>query len=160
MKRFKDFINENFENGVYIEVEVDKKSKELIKEYCKENNIPTNDDYHCTIIYSKKKFVGKIEKKDINIKTKAEEIVRFDNPDEEIYALALKLKSKDLEDLHKFYMEKYNFIFDYDKYIPHLTLSYKAKNISPKELKVPDFEITFNKMNIEGLDENWADNKK
>jgi hypothetical protein len=137
------------------------KSSKLLEEYCKKNNIPVIGDYHCTIIYSKKPHSGDIkEKTDIDVKAKPKEFVRFDNPDENIYALALKLDSKDLFDLHNYFMKKYDFVYDYDEYIAHVTLSYKAKDIDYKNLEVPNFDITFDKLNIEGLDENWADDKE
>ena len=152
--------NIKYKNGVYIEVEVDEITKNNLLLYCNENNIPTNEDYHCTLIYSKKPFGGVIEKKDVSgIKGKVKEFVRFDNPDEDIYALALKLECKELEELHNFYMKKYDFRYDYDEYIAHITLSYKAKDIDYTTLSIPEFDVGFSKMNIEGLDENWADNK-
>lgn len=160
IKEIIEKVKNKFENGVYIEVEVDEKTKTNLLKYCEDNNISSNDDYHCTLIYSKKPFKGKIEKKDVtHIKGKIKEFVRFDNPEEDIYALALKLDCKQLEDLHNFYMKKYDFRYDYDSYIAHITLSYKAKNIDYKKLPIPDFEVGFSKMNIEGLNENWADDK-
>jgi len=149
----------NYENGVYIEMEVNADSKLLIKKYCEENNIPTNSDYHCTLIYSKKPFKGIIEIPNLSVVTKPIKLVRFDNEDEGIYALALKLDSEELKELHKFLMKKYNFKYDYDEYIPHITLSYKAKDIDIKNLPLPNFEIVLDKINVEPLDEDWADGK-
>ena len=148
-------------DGVYIEAEVDEKSSKKIKEYCDKNNIKTNDDYHCTIIYSKKEFqnLNNIKIPKGNIKGKVIDIIRFDNKDEDIYALAFKLKSKDLENLHNFYMKEYDFIYDFDEYIPHITLSYKAKNIDPNSLEVPNFEISFDKINVEALNLDWDKDK-
>ena len=151
---------EDFKNGVYIEVEVEETSKLLLKEFCEENNIPTNSDYHCTLIYSKKPFKGIIDIPKINITTKPINFIRFDNEEEGIYALTLELDSKELRELHNFYMEKYNFKYDYEKYIPHITLSYKAKDVNKKDLPLPDFEIKLDKINVEPLVENWADSKK
>ena len=155
----KELLNQ-FQNGVYIEAEVDEQTKQNLLEYCAKHNIPTNDDYHCTLIYSKKPFEGEIEKVDVSsIKCPVENFVRFDNPEEDIYALTLKLDCPAMKEIHQNYMYDYDFIYDYDEYIPHITLSYKAKDIDYKNLPLPDFNIGFSKINIEGLDENWADNK-
>lgn len=157
---FKSLVDP-FKNGVYIEAEVNEITKQNLLEYCNKHNIPTNNDYHCTLIYSKKPFKGQIEEVDVsNIKCPVKEFVRFDNPDEGIFALTLKLDCPAMKEIHQDYMYNYNFIYDYDEYIPHITLSYKAKNINYKKLPLPDFDIGFLKINIEGLDENWADNKK
>jgi len=52
---FKSLVDP-FKNGVYIEAEVNEITKQNLLEYCNKHNIPTNDDYHCTLIYSKKTF--------------------------------------------------------------------------------------------------------
>jgi len=173
----------NFKNGVYIEIEASKISKQILKDFTKELNIflkkrfnksfniddNTINEAHVTLIYSKKPFKGIIEIPFTSISSKIIGFKKFDNPKENIYALVLELDCPKCEDLHRYLMKKYNFKYDYDKYIPHLTISYKAKDITQEMLNEIENEykrkyryirINFDKLNIEPLNENWADDKK
>jgi len=173
----------NYNTGVYIEAEVTSSSKQKIKKFIKELNNDlkkkfnksfniddkTISEAHVTLIYSKKPFKGEIEFPFPKINSKAIGFKKFDNEKEDIYALVLELDCPKCKDLHRYLMKKYKFIFDYDQYIPHLTISYKARDITQEMLneikkeyikknKFP--KIDFDKINIEPLDKNWANDKK
>ncbi len=165
--------------GIYIELETSDITKKIIKSFAEDlkkkfdENFNIDDktinESHVTLIYSKKKFKGIIEVPFTKISAKVIGFKKFDNPKEDIYALALKLNCKKCKDLHNYLMKKYDFRYDYDEYIPHLTISYKAKDITQEMLDSIEKEyreknkfpyLIFNKINIEPLNENWADDKK
>lgn len=55
-------------------------------------------------------------------------------------ALVIKLDCPYLEERHKYLMQKYNLEYDYDEYIPHITLSYDIGEMEvPKDVKFPEF---------------------
>jgi len=172
----------NYHNGVYIEAEASSISKRIIKDFARELNLDlkkkfnksfniddkTISEAHVTLIYSKKPFKGEIKFPFPEIKSNVIGFKKFDNEKEDIYAIALELDCSKCEDLHRYLMKKYKFIFDYDQYIPHLTISYKAPDITQEMLdeikkdyikKNKFIRINFDKINIEALDENWADDK-
>lgn len=150
------------ETGVYIELECDEQSKEKLSEYVKKYIDPDSDyrDFHTTLIYSKRPFSGVIDYNFGNsvkkIYAKIDDFVRFDNPDQKIYAVAAKLTCKICEVAHSDLKFKYNFKYDYDQYIPHITLTYKGENIDVSKLPKPNFLIKFDKVNVEPLNEDWA----
>ena len=172
-------------DGVYIELEASKITQKIIKNFNDDlNNFlednfnksinsknsdsmkNTINDLHTTLIYSKKDFDGIIEIPFTKITSKIKGFKKFDNPKENIYALTLELDCEKCIELHNFLMKKYKFKYDFDEYIPHLTLSYKAKGITQKILdktkeyfidKLP--VITFDKINIEPLDNDWDKDK-
>jgi len=151
------------DTGIYIELECDGDSKRRLKEYVKQTIDPDSkyDDFHTTLIYSKKPFDGEINLeigKDLNkVYAKPIGFKKFINEKENIYAIVIELKCIVCEIAHKELMKKYKFKYDYDKYIPHITLTYNGKDIDIDSLPLPNFMIKFDKINIEPLDENWVD---
>jgi len=153
-----------FIDGVYIEAELDVKSKSKIKEFSKSIGIETPfDDYHTTVIYSKKEVSEDIlEKiryfypKKIVIYGAVVGYEKFINEEEDIYAVVLKVECPKLKALHEKLMKDFPLIYDYDEYIAHITLTYKGKDIDIKKLEVPNFEVKYNKLNIEPLNIDWA----
>ena len=156
--------NINTETGVYIELECTEDTKKRLHQYVTKyiDKNSNYNDFHLTLIYSKKKFSGNIEYTiGMNLKkvfAKPVEFVKFENEKDDIYAVALKLKCSICEIAHKELMKKYDFVYDYDEYIPHITLSYKGKDVDISKLPVPDIFIKFDKLNVEPLDEDWANN--
>ena len=53
-------------------------------------------------------------------------------------------------------MKKYDFVYDYSEYIPHITLTYKGKDVDISKLPEYNKTIDFDKINIEPLNEDWA----
>jgi len=146
--------------GLYVELECDSETKKKLKEYVKQNINKDSDydDFHTTLIYSKKEIDENIEvKTDVDkIISKFNKFTKFVNEEEDIYAIAIVLKCELCKKLHQDLMKKYDLRYDYDEYIPHVTLTYKGKEIIIDKLPKIDFNIKFDKINIEPLDEDWA----
>jgi len=150
--------------GVYIEAELDEKSKAKIKDFSKSIGIETPfDDYHTTVIYSKKEVSEDILKKiryfypeNITVYGAAVGYEKFVNEEEDIYAVVLKVECAKLKALHEKLMQDFPLTYDYDEYIAHITLTYKGKDIDIEKLKTPNFEVKYDKLNIEPLNTNWA----
>jgi len=159
--------NIDTENGVYISAKASKESKKKIKEFVK-NELKINtdyDDYHITLIYSKKPFSGEIKLLLPNgkLETFVKKYTKFDNQQDGDSSLVFVLDSKDAQKLHKILMEKYDFKYDYDEYIPHLTLTYKAFDITEKEYNnfpIPQFKIEFDDIIIQEIDNEWIKKKE
>ena len=152
----------NTKVGVYIELECSIDTKKKIQQYIHDNIDKTSkfNDFHITLIYSKKPFDNNINI-DLGVDklyASVDKFVRFDNPSEDVYAVAFKLKCSSCINLHNLLMKQYNFKYDFDEYIPHLTLTYKGEHIDISKLPKPKFILKFNKINIEKLNENWQDN--
>ena len=151
----------NTTKGVYIELECSIDTKKKIQQYIHEN-IDKNskfDDFHVTLIYSSKPFNGKLNI-DLNIDklyASVDTFVRFDNPSEDVYAVAFKLRCLSCIDLHNSLMKQYKFKYDFDEYIPHLTLTYKGENIDISKLPKPKFILKFDRINVEPLKTNWQE---
>jgi len=119
-----------------------------------------NDEFHTTIVYSKKPV--EIQKKILDLKDlpySCEAVVKdwtiFESPN---YgrSFVLVLNCPKCEKLFKEWIEK-GASFDYDKYIPHLTLYYDLpKDIDPEDLfkKLKGLKIIFDKIRFEEIDEN------
>lgn len=163
MNTFSEFIIEggkvNHDNGTYVSVNLDKASAKKLDSFAATNGIknPLNaDDYHTTIIYSRK-GVPEAEGYDINLPLTAQisgwEI--FPTQDNK-KALVGLINSTELKNHHDA-LKKMGATHDYPDYSPHITLSYDYDGEVPKN--VPDFKVTFNKKTVEGLDPKW-DSKK
>jgi len=135
-------------------------SKETEKELEKTGIKDFEDEYHTTICYSKKPVQIKkylLEKRDFNIPPFSAKIIDWDIFESEKYGRCLVLKldcKKCKEEFEKFQQKGAS--FDYDKYIPHLTLCYDLPyDIDPKEVfeQVKDLEIIFDKIRFEEIDE-------
>lgn len=154
----------DYKDGVYIELRPDRLTQNNIKSFCKKlqklyPDLKLNKkEFHITIIFSKKPFKGKIEFPWSTSRGKPKKWRLFGTKEE---FLVLELDFKKAVDLHKFLMKKYNFVFDYDQYTPHITFSYKndvIKNKDLKELILPNFDFSFDKAEIQALDLKWDKN--
>jgi len=130
------------------------------------------DSFHCTIAYSKKPFDmvlpgGTIGTSEVDIHEKAviKGFGNFDTP--EGFNLHVVLESPFLVSEHKRCL-KNGAVFDYDEYIPHITLMYncikdnkpiKVDNI-PKLKKYIGSSVLINKELKSPLNENWVNESK
>lgn len=156
---FKDFIIEDkdaHKNGTYISVKPDKQSKDALRDWAVTNKIPNPldvKDMHCTVIYSRK---GIPEAKHydmelpINAKTSGLKIFKQQNGKN---CLVTVVKSKDLSAHHETIMDKYGATYDFDTYIPHITLSYDIGDLDLKNYKLPVMDIIFDDYEFTKLDE-------
>jgi len=163
----------DFKGGIYIACYPDKITKDRIKYFVKEKlKLKTShDDYHMTLIYSSKecKETIKIVSSD-KIVASPKEYDLFPNSTDKTgksFALVLKLESKTAKKLHDYLMKNYKLKYDYDEYIPHLTLTYDIdaadddfKNkLESKEIPLPDFNLVFDKVKIEEINEKYIEEK-
>ena len=156
-------------SGTYAAVKFSKKSEDIIHQFCLENSIPhalNPSKYHITLLYSKKylpdyKPYGEYQVHIEGIPDRFDiwETSEADKKDH-TYALVLKVKSPKLVERHKHLMKKYDAIFDYPEYQPHITLSYNVgKDFDLKTLqsKVKDIgEIEIVSEYGEDLKQDWA----
>lgn len=138
------------EQGIYVGVRFSDETKEHLLKVIEKFNIPNpvaTDDFHATIIYSKKspttqlKVLGSLEEPET---AKATKFHIFTTRDEK-NALVIKLDSDFLKNRHKTLMREYELSYDFDEYIPHVTVSYDCgefdiKNIDTNDI-IEDLEI-------------------
>lgn len=114
-------------------------------------NIIAFEKIHTTLIYSSKNPDSEIKIGEdlLGVKAKFSKFHVFDTADNK-KALVLKLNCKALIDKHKKLMKEHNLSYDYDEYIPHITVSYdigdfdlsKINNIKlPKDLTIKEVYI-------------------
>lgn len=145
----KNILNFNEEKqdsrGVYVAVKYNQSAGDDLLDFIKKYEIPSvlkTEDFHTTIIYSKKYAdIQDLEDDlgDSEIIAKPTELHVFETFDKK-RALVIKLDCPYLEERHKYLMGKYELEYDYDKYIPHITLSYDIGEMEiPKDAEFPEF---------------------
>jgi 2'-5' RNA ligase len=147
--------------GIYISLSLNKQSKQNIKEYLLKQNIKESfDDFHCTIIYSKKEFSGNIITDFSPIIVNSTKLGRFINKEKEENVVVLHLEEDKINSLHNFYMKNYDFKYDFDEYKPHMTLSYFGDEIDFSKLEDITFPLEFDSLVIEEINDDYVDEIK
>jgi 2'-5' RNA ligase len=158
MMNFRDFIIESEDEhkyGTYISVTPNKEAADELYRWTINNNIPNpidREDLHCTLIYSRK-GIPAAKHYDLNLPINATTgaLKIFNQPNGKD-CLVVTLNSEDLVAHHETIMNKYGAVYDHEKYIPHITLSYNIgdyKNVN----KFPKTNIVFDDFTFEALDE-------
>lgn len=133
------------EKGIYVAVKYNQSAGDDLLDFIKKYKIPSTlkaEDFHTTLIYSRK--WADIKELDENmgeseIIAKPTELHVFETFDKK-RALVIKLDCPYLEERHEYLMQKYDLEYDYDEYIPHITLSYDIGEMEvPKDVKFPEF---------------------
>ena len=141
-----------YQNGVYISLNLTEQSKKEIRKwqekYLKYGGNKFNEELHVTLIYSKEKYEKEIESDIYTIPTT---VIGYDKFGDNKECLVAKLKSEELLIKHKTLMDKYGFIYDYDEYQPHVTLSYNAEDIDINALPLIDFTIELEDETIKSI---------
>ena len=134
--------------GVYVAVKYNQSAGDDLLDFIKKYNIPSTlkaEDFHTTLIYSRK--FADIKELDDNMEDSeivAEpiELHVFETFDKK-RALVIKLDCPYLDERHKYLMQKYDLTYDYEEYIPHITLSYDIGDLEVpkvlKDVKFPEF---------------------
>jgi len=182
MKTFKNFTKEDFkepevkmfhkegtseedevtvyEKGVYISVKMAEESKmqvqKYLDEYLPDADVIDIEELHCTLIYSKKKYEGEIDNKEYKIPATIKGFKKFDNGK----VLVALVKSNFLENRFQELMKLYDFVYDYEDYIPHFTLSYNAEDIDILSLPPIDFAVFFEDETTAPLDTSYDGKSK
>jgi len=114
-------------DGSYVAVKYDDESRDKLYEFAEKMNLPNllpKSKYHTTLIYSRKYNPDIKEDQSLYpLKIKGKELHVFDTQDNK-RALVMKFDSPELVERHNFLMSEYQLQYDYDEYIPHITLSY------------------------------------
>ena len=147
MKPFREWLREAEikEKGIYVAVKYNQSAGDDLLEFIKKYQIPSTlkaEDFHTTLIYSRKwADIKELDENmgDSEIIAKPTELHVFETFDKK-RALVIKLDCPYLEERHKYLMQKYDLEYDYDEYIPHITLSYDIGEMEvPKDVKFPEF---------------------
>jgi len=135
------------ETGTYAGVKFSEKTKKAIRKYIKDNNIPNRvrtDSLHTTLLFSRKHLpdyepAGTFENPLIGNFTKFVKWPSQPTKDGTVnMCLVLKYKCPELVKRHNFLMNEHGATYDFDKYKPHITLSYNVGGLQCKDL--PNFE--------------------
>ena len=136
---FREFLKED-EKGVYVAVKFDNESNKSLRKIIEDYDIPStleDEDFHSTIIYSRKNGNFKVNEKlsEIAVPLKFHIFETQENK----RALVVLLDCEYLKERHNELMEKYNLTYDFDEYIPHITLSYDIGDMEvPKDVEFPE----------------------
>ena len=138
--KFRELIESR---GVYIAANFDKDTENNLNQFTLKYNIPNrNTDLHTTIIYSRKydNIIDSFDK--IFEKAYPVKFEIFGTEKQKI--LVLVLSSDFLSNQHTYFMNKYNLDYDYDSYIPHITLSYNIGDFDISKLNISYLPREFN----------------
>jgi 2'-5' RNA ligase len=116
--------------GTYVGVRLTPKSTGLLRKFAREIKVPNilaNEDMHITVIFSRNhidnyKPLGKL---DPTIEVEVNTLTVFQNEEEgSKRILVVTLKAPELTKRHNEIMKEPGATYDFDSYIPHVTLSY------------------------------------
>jgi len=110
-------------------------------------NLEDPDEYHCTLIYSKKECPD-VVKEDFALPSRAI-ATEYKILGTDTKVLVLEIYCPNAVRLHELFMRKYGATHDYDEYIPHITIAKDFKGKMPTE--IPELEIIFNGQTVEEL---------
>ena len=148
------------QKGIYVAVKHKGASIDSLKK--KLNITNPHEDYHCTLIYSKQ-----YDNVEVNPKTTYNASVVGLHAFSDTFLVCV-LDCPELVARHKELMSTYNLVYDYDEYIPHITLSYDINkeekfDKSVLELSKEDFKKQYGKITVklcceykEDLNEDYA----
>lgn len=137
-------------SGTYACIIPSRDSQEEILKYCVDQgikNLVDPNEYHCTIIYSKKACPD-VAKEDFGLPCKGL-ITGFKVLGKDEKVLILELYCPNAVRLHNLFMEKYGATHDYPEFISHITIASDFKGEIPTD--IPEFEIEFTGEKIEEL---------
>lgn len=140
-------IFENGEKGTYAAVRFSPATNATLEQYTKDNKVPKPPkakDFHTTLLYSRKHLpnyqaAGKLDDPLIGTPTGFD--IWPSQPDEngkKKNVLVLEFSCPALFQRHHKLMHQHGATYDFDRYRPHITLSYDAGDLDPS--KLPDFD--------------------
>lgn len=168
--------NNKYKNGLYVDCKYDKIAIDELMRQFKEAGFKLTtktEDVHSTIIFSRQAPSKEFSLKEKTIKVFPKKLTVFPKGDSG-FPLVLELESNDLKELHNEYMRKYRLSYDYDEYIPHITITYdleeslgiKIEDSETIEKVLNSLEISYPKsitstgQSESELDEDWEANHK
>lgn len=152
MRKMFDFlrslINEDEKpKGTYVGVRLAGKSKSKIRKVAKEIGVPNmlaNSQMHITVIFSRKhlpdyKPLGKLKEQ---IDADVDKLHVFQKPEPDSpRILVLLVKSPELTKRHEAIMKEHGATYDFDEYIPHITLSYDCGDYDETEHDIKEYFV-------------------
>ena len=150
-------------DGTYVGTNIDKESKDRIKRLVLELGVQNgirSDKMHVTLIYSRKYVPTlKAETSPYPMKAIGSSLEIFPTQDDK-NALVMKLKCDELIDRHNQLMSEYQTTYDYDEYIPHITLSYDCGDFDPTSYTGEFPLVTITDEYVEDLVLYWQNKEK
>jgi len=115
--------------GTYAAYRVSPVSASKVLDFCKRNNIANTVDaakMHCTLLYSRREHADYIPNENLRHSCRFRGYSIFGT------ALVMLLDSEDMVHRHMELMDRHGATYDFEQYIPHITLAYDI----PPEFKV------------------------
>ena len=148
---YRDYLFESVHpSGTYACIIPSRESREEILKFCVDqgiDNLVDSDEYHCTIIYSKKECPD-VAKEDFGLPCNGL-VTGFKVLGKDEKVLVLELYCPNAVRLHELFIEKHGATHDYPEFISHITIASDFKGEPPTE--VPELEIRFTGYKIEEL---------
>lgn len=143
-------FSESLQNkrGTYAGIKYDATTENKLKEFIEKNQIPNGNgnDLHTTLLYSTR-FLPLYEPKvDVDYgEITFKRFRKFDN------ILVLELNAPGIVKRHNELMLEHDAVYDYEDYIPHITISYSADEIDDSKLDGTFF--TYNNFKFKAIEE-------
>jgi hypothetical protein len=142
---FKEFIGSIFKVkepepliGTFAGLILTQESIDILDEFCYQFNIPNKvDEYHSTIMYSRKEHPDFQPLGKTYYATPSQFDVFHDRTNN-TNCLVLKYNSIEVEKRHYNIRQKYGATYDFENFIPHVTLSYDIGDFDISTLNVRD----------------------
>ncbi len=130
--------------GTYAAVKFNDQAVDQMHNFCNDNDIPNplgRGEFHATLIYSKKHLPDfePQEEVDWNATPIGFDVWKSEAnsfKEKATYCLVMKLKCAELTDRFNYIMDNFDATYNFDEYIPHVTLSYDVgEDFDKKTLK-------------------------
>lgn len=150
-------VTEKYADGVYCSARPTQSTIDALKSFCAAYDIPnpiSGSEMHTTIIYSRQgnpDFTC-IPEYETEIKAK---FSGFDMFGKDKDSLVVKMKSPELQKRHKSMMKEFDLVYDFDEYIPHITLSYDAAGFDISKLDDYHGDLMFSGEDENELEKDW-----
>ena len=147
-----DEIKKTKQLGTYAGVRFTKDTVAALQKYIEDNEIPhPENDFHATLLYSRKHLPKYFPiNYDPPMPGKFKELKML-GPNKN--ALVISFDAPELEKRHKELRKEHNADWDFDSFIPHVTLSFDIEDIDVDELPDPKFSIKMEKEYSEEINE-------
>ncbi len=135
MLSFSELLEQNLE-PLYVSVEPDENTKRMLSHVALLHNIPNPyhpSKMHCTLIYSKKACKQPFIRNNALYTAEFEKWHVFKTQDGK-NCLVAKLRSADLLQRHRDLMTEMGASYDFDEYLPHITISYDIGDLDIAQL--------------------------
>lgn len=152
-------ISNNSSRGIYVGARLDRQSIKAVQDLSERLGVPnilSGDAMHTTIIYSRKYVPDiRLDNTKYPIAAKGKKLHIFKTQQGQ-NSLVLLLNCQGLLDRHNYIMSEYQTTYDYDEYIPHVSISYKSLDFDPNTYEGDFPDLVFDHEYIEPLDLSFA----